>query len=130
VGLAIDEAWSSTASAVAVGRGVVRLDLGTDAEAVEAFRRGRMLAVATPSATFRFRLDGSGAAIDAIRRCHRRHAALAAAAARRANPFDGGEEEAGAHAPARHSTPRPGELIDIRAVGPAPAAAGAPETAL
>lgn len=96
--MGVDTRWTRRVSGYVPNSHAVRVDLGNDPSAVDAFRRGDVLTVLAEQEALRFALSGSARAIDALERCYARHIVRSAR-----NPFAGSRPAD----EARVSTPKP-----------------------
>jgi len=77
--IGVDDRWAQRTTGTASEARLLRVDLGFDAKAVEAFRRGETLTVLAEGEAARFALAGTAGAILDLERCYLRHTVLASA---------------------------------------------------
>jgi hypothetical protein len=85
--IGVDDRWAERTTGRASDSRLLRVDLGFDARAVEAFRRGETLTVLAEEEATRLALTGTSGAILDLERCYLRYTVLAGADAQaRATP--------------------------------------------
>lgn len=123
----VDDRWvERTIAVITTANGSV-IDLGHDAEAVDALRRGRSLTVQMPERTFQFSLNDSSAAIARLRECHERNTRSVAIA--EAPPAPASPASANPFAPADTPPSAPAAPPSSNPFAPAGATPLAPESA-
>ncbi len=125
--LIVDDRWvERTVATNSNAHGLV-IDLGHDAEAVDALRRGRSLTVQMPDRTLQFSLTDSSAAIAGLQECHTRNTRPAAIAEAPAAPA--GLASANPFAPADTPPSAPAAPSPSNPFAPVGATPSAPESA-